>query len=235
MNCAPEFFQQVGQSLLQDIPNCVNFIDDTLIWAKTEQVHDDILSKVLRSFDAAEVLLNTKKCQFKKLQVTFLGHVLSAEGIRPTEDKLQAIKAFCAPKSKEEVRSFLGLANYVSKFIPGFATLSEPLRELTRNSAKFSWSANHEQAFQQIKLAMLNPQTLAYYDMNKPTRVIADASPVGLGAVLVQYHGSEARIVTYAAKSLSDVERRYSQTEKEALALVWAVERFATFLIGTQY
>ena len=112
--------------------------------------------------------------------------------------------------------------NFSAKFIPNLASVAEPLRRLCRQNTKFEWKQEQRDAFAELKSRLANAGTLAYFDRSAPTEVIADAGPVGLRAVLVQLQNGERRAVYYASRSLSDVERRYSQTEKEALALVWA-------------
>lgn len=177
--------------------------------------------------------LNWKKCAFGVTELEFLGHRISTNGIKPSLSKVSAILSFRAPTSESEVRSFLGLANYMIKFIPNLATLSEPLRELTRNNVRFMWGSAQNDAFEAIKKAMSSVPQLGFFDSNDRTAIMADASPIGLGAVLLQTDSSgESRVICYASKSLTDTERRYCQTEKEALGLVWSVERFRMYLYG---
>jgi hypothetical protein len=109
------------------------------------------------------------------------------------------------------------------------------LRRLTKKDAKFEWNGECQNAFEQLKQQLMNHSTLGYYDVTDRTQVVADASPVGLGAVLVQFKGSDPRIISYANRSLSSIEQKYAQTEKEALALVWSVERFHYFLFGRYF
>ncbi|XP_062706679.1 uncharacterized protein K02A2.6-like isoform X1 [Aedes albopictus] len=153
----------------------------------------------------------------------------------PAQDKIIAIRTFRPPSTKEEVRSFLGLVNYVGSFIPDLATISFPLRELIKDKSEFKWEANEQNAFDQIMGLLGNVNTLSHFDPKLKTRLVADASPVGLGAVLLQYLEGSPKVVAYASKSLTDTERRYAQTEKEALALVWAVERFRIYLLGIRF
>jgi len=138
-------------------------------------------------------------------------------------------------KTAAEVRCFLGLVNYSTRFIPDLATVSAPLRELTRKNSAFRWGKSEQESFDELKKRLASAETLGYYDKNAPTKVIADASLVGIGAVLVQEQGDELRVISYASRSLSDTERRYSQTEKEALALVWACERFHVYIYGSEF
>lgn len=239
ISCAPEMFQKVLEQILSSCENVVNYIDDCLIFGETKEEHDQALEKVMQTLQSKNILLNHEKCVFQVQEIEFLGHHLSAKGIRPTDDKLAALKSFRAPHSAEELRSFLGLVTYVGKFLPDLATVCAPLRVLTHAGVSFAWQHEHEKAFSKLKDMISGIRTLHYFDNTLRTRVIADASPVGLGAVLVQFEGgrddSNPRVICYASKSLSPTERRYCQTEKEALALVWAVERFSTYLLGRKF
>lgn len=179
---------------------------------------------------------STKTSVFGVSSVIFLGHRLSERGVEAAEDKVAAIKSFRRPSSPEEVRSFLGLVNFVAKFIPNVATLTEPLRQLTKSDVPFEWQQQHTKAFNDLRDSMTKPVILGYYDPKDRTQVIADASPVGLGAVLVQHNtNGQSRIISFAHKSLTDTEKRYAHTEKEAYALVWAVERFHLYLFGRTF
>lgn len=152
-----------------------------------------------------------------------------------TQSKIEAIKNFRIPSSSEEVRSFLGLVNFVGKFIPNLATVTEPLRVLTKKDMKFEWHDSQQSSFEKLKEHLTSELVLGYYCVTDRTQVYADASPVGLGAVLVQINEDGPRIISFASKSLSETEKRYCQTEKEALALVWSVERFHFYLFGRNF
>ena len=124
------------------------------------------------------------------------------------------------------------MAAYCSKFIPNFSTLSEPLRKLTVRNAKFCWKKREQNAFDNIKSALTSNTVMAYFDQTKQTELITDASPWGLSAILAQKTTThdDCRVVAYASRSLSEIERKYSQTEREALAIVWAMERLQIYL-----
>uniref|UniRef100_A0A1L8DIS4 RNA-directed DNA polymerase n=3 Tax=Nyssomyia neivai TaxID=330878 RepID=A0A1L8DIS4_9DIPT len=230
---ASEIYQSIMVQLLAGCLNALVYVDDIIVFGKDEAEHDAALKKVLDTLKEYNVLLNQEKCCFKVKQVTFLGHTISEDGIKPTEGKIEAIQSFRAPQTKEELRSFLGLVNYLSRFLKDCATVNHTLRELTRTDTTFKWEEVHEKAFQELKEMISKCETLSFFDNLRRTRVIADASPVGLGAVLVQFDSKEiAHIIAYASKSLSKIEKKYCQTEREALALVWAVEKFAVYLIG---
>ena len=235
INAAPEIYQHVIQQALQNCGNAANISDDIIVHAKTEEQHDRILEKVLKTLKEKNLTLNEEKCKFHMTQLEFMGFVLSKNGIGPTEEKVKAVANAREPKNASEVKSFLGLVNYNARFIPDFATITEPLRKLTKSDTPFEFGEEQRQAFNKLKTKLSEAKSLAYFDKDAKTRVITDASPVGLGAVLTQEKNGEYRVVSYASRSLTDVEKRYSQTEKEALAIVWACERFHVYLYGIDF
>ena len=163
--------------------------------------------------------------------------VFSAEGISPDPNKVAAIRNAAPPSSVKDVRSFLGMATYCAKFIPNFSHLSEPLRKLTTKNAQFRWTECEQRAFDNIKNALTSKTVMAYFDQTKQTELVTDASPWGLSAILAQKSSKygDRRIVAYVSRSLSEVERKYSQTEREALAIVWAMERLQIYLRGGKF
>ncbi|XP_058827498.1 uncharacterized protein K02A2.6-like [Topomyia yanbarensis] len=235
VNCAPELFQSLMESLLAACPNLIGFIDDFLVFGDTEEAHDNALRTVVRRFEELGVQLNHQKCKFKQLEVVFLGHRLSEKGVLPSDDKIRSILNCRSPKSKEELRSFLGLVTFVSRFIPDLATANHPLRELVKQSTNYVWDRQHEDAFNLIKQQIGCLEHLGYYDPTDRTLVVTDASGVGLGAVLIQFKTNNPRVISFASKSLSETEMKYPPIEKEALAIVWAVERFRIYLIGITF
>lgn len=235
INCAPEIFQKLMEQILNGCEGVMIYIDDVVVHAPTKELHDARLKRIMDRFRQFKVVLNRDKCKFGVTEVNFIGHRLSASGIKPTFDKIEAVKSFREPKSMEETRSFLGLVNYVGKFIPNLATASEPLRQLTKKDANFEWGPKQQEAFEYLKQNLTNEIALGYYNVKSRTQVIADASPVGLGAVLIQFQEIEPRVIAYASRSLTAPEINYAQTEKEALALVWATERFHYFLFGRYF
>ena len=235
---APELYQHVISQVLQGAgcTGCRNISDDIVVYGKDVADHDEKLRKVLHTLKHRDLTLNKAKCIFRMNRIEFMGHLLSERGIGPTESRVKALQEARAPNDSAEVRSFLGLVNLSGRFISDLATKAEPLRRLTQKNVPFKWEKDQEKAFQELKNSLTDVDTLAYFNPALKTKVIADASPVGLGAVLLQEQGEGAwRAVCYASKSLSAVERRYSQTEKEALALVWSVERFHVYLLGREF
>lgn len=128
------------------------------------------------------------------------------------------------------------MANYSARFIKDFASISAPLHGLTRKDTPWHWSPEHARALQMIKDSLTSNIVMSYFDPPKDTELVVDASPVGLGTVLYQKDGKgERHTIAYASRALSDVERRYSQTEKEALAIVWSCEHFHLYLYGNPF
>ena len=150
-----------------------------------------------------------------------MGFLLSEKGIGLTSAKAEAVKKAQRPKSASEVRSFSGLVSFSARFIDDLATKAELLRKLTRKNVAFKWQTEQEKAFKCLNEDLAQADSLAYFDPKSEMRILADASPVGLGAVLTQIQNGKKRVIYYASHRESDAERRYSQTEKEALALVW--------------
>ena len=235
ISSAPEKYQQVIQQTLQGTEGVHNISDDIIVHGATHDQHDKRLRKVMMRVRECDLTLNLEKCQFSMSQLTFMGHVLSSRGVGVATDKVRAVVEAREPESVSEVRSFLGLVNYSGRFIPDLATLSEPLRRLTKKDVEFQWGPEQAAAFQKLKNELARAEILGYYDKDAETHVITDASPVGLGAVLAQKQQGEFRVIMYASRSLTEVERRYSQTEREVLAIVWACERFHTYLYGVKF
>ncbi|XP_043471652.1 uncharacterized protein K02A2.6-like [Leptopilina heterotoma] len=238
ITCAPENFQNIMETMLLGCEGVVNFIDDIVVFGSDEKEHSMRLRHVLQVLRENNVLLNENKCIFNAKEIKFLGHRLSSEGIRPLDKYLKTIQSFRDPKNIGEIQSFIGLTNFVGKWIPNLATLTEPIRQVLRQKLNKHaditcfWKKEQKQAFVDLKKSLSEIPTLGYYNPNDKTRIIADASPVGLGAILIQFDSSGPRVISYGHKSLTDVEKRYSQTEKEALALVWAMEHFHMYLYG---
>lgn len=235
MSSAPEIYQHIIRQTIAGCQGAANIADDIIIHGRDEEEHNARLHKVLKKLSEAGLTVNKDKCQFNMSELVFMGHKLSGRGISPSEEKVRAVRDARKPQNVAEVRSFLGLVQYTGRFIQDMATITEPLRRLTKKGIPFEWGNEQDESFQKLKDALTNAETLGYFDLSAKTQVISDASPVGLGAILVQFQRDQPRIIAYASRSLSDVESRYSQTEKEALGLVWACEKFHMYLYGNKF
>lgn len=237
-NSASELFQHVISEQIRDIPGVLNVSDDLIVFGTTQQAHDQALEAVVERFASIGLTLNRKKCEISKSSLPFFGFVYSQEGVSLDPTKVKAIQKAQTPSSASDVRSFLGMATFCAKFIPNFSDVTKPLRELTKKNIRFCWHKEHQQAFDHIKELLTSDTVMAYFDRNKATELITDASPWGLSAILAQRTPGcedDRKIVAFVSRSLSAVEQRYSQTEKEALAIVWAVERLHLYLCGGHF
>lgn len=234
---SPDIFQELLQTVvLEECPGTVNYLDDVLVFGATKEEHDRNLERVLRRLREHNVLLNAAKCVFGKQSVTFIGFRLSQDGWSVDDDKRKAIETFRRPESLSEVKSFLGLMNFTERFIMNRAEKTEKLRELTKSDS-FYWTEEEEKEFTFLKTEALNAiLKLGYFDYRDKTELFVDASPIGIGAVLVQFSESgEPRIIACASKALTIAEQRYPQTQREALAIVWGVERFMYYLTSKTF
>lgn len=234
---APDIFQEIMQSIiLAGCEGTVNYLDDVLVFGATKEEHDSNLKEVLRRLEDHNVKINEEKCLLGQQEVPFLGFHLSAEGWSIEDDKIKAIKNFRRPQNQDEVRSFLGLINYIDRFIHHRADKTWQLRELAR-AEHFYWSEDLDREFEYLTCtAWRKIKTLGYYSQADETELYVDASPHGLGAVLVQFdRNSNPRVIACASRSLSSAEEKYPHTQKEALAMVWGVERFSNYLMSITF
>ena len=238
-NAAAEMFQYTLQTALQGLTGVKNIADDIIIFGSTRSEHDKNLDECLKRLTTKGLRLNQSKCTFLSKQLSFFGQIFTKQGTRPDSKKVNDLLNAPKPTNTHEVRSFLGMANYSSKYIRNFATITAPLRELTKKNVRFEWSATHDAAFETLKQALTSAPCMSYFDKHKDTYVTVDASPVGISAILSQksLHGNSdhQQTIAYASRALTETEKRYSQTEKEALAIVWAVEHFHLFLFGSEF
>ncbi|KAK3092635.1 hypothetical protein FSP39_005203 [Pinctada imbricata] len=230
LSSAAEKFQSIIRDSLEGIEGVRNLSDDIIVHAKTQEEHDDRLKATLQRLRERNITLNKSKCEFNRDKVEFFGYVFSNKGLSADPKKITAIKEAKPPANVSELRSFLGLANYVSRFIPNFASIVSPLRTLTHKNVTWRWEKVENEAFKKLKNSLIE-DVMEYFDPSKQSKLVVDASPVGLGAILMQ----EGKVISYASKTLSDIESRYSQTEKEALAIVWGCEHYHLYLYGSSF
>lgn len=236
VNCAPEKFQQIMERILRGLEGCIIFIDDILIYGKDETELQLRTEGVLEALKNNNLSLNDGKCEFRKRSLIFLGHEVSASGMNINEAKVKAVKLFRIPRSITELKSFLGLASYVSSYIPSFADLTRALWETT-SVKPFRWTEEANTAFENTKEAIVNcTTTKGFYSDTDETVLYTDASPFALGAVLSQIdQEGNVRVISFASKTLTKTEKRYPQTQREALGIVWAIEHYHYYLRGRPF
>lgn len=230
INCASEVFHAKVRQLLEDLEGVENYIDDIIIWGPTKEIHDQRLKKLLDRAREINLKFNKNKCKICVKEVTYLGHVFDANGMRPDYNKIKAIKEICSPNDRKSLERFLGAVNYLSKFIPNYSEIAIPLTNLLKKENEWRWDESERRAFERLKECVTEAGVLALYDPRRPVRLAVDASSAALGAVLLQ----DGRPVEYASRTLTDTQKRYAQIEKELLAIVFACERFHQYIYGQQ-
>ena len=179
------------------------------------------------------ITFSLEKCQFGATSIEFYGYKFTANGLMPTEEKVRAVKECGEPESKSEVRSFLGMIGYLAKFIPNYSNLTATLRELTHKDTKFRWTEKERNAFRKLKDAITDDRVMAYFNPRLPITLRTEASfHDGLSTALFQKTTDGMKPVHYISRTMTETEKRYSQTEKDALAVIWAKKRFAMYLQG---
>jgi hypothetical protein len=237
ISSASEEFQKTIESIIRNIPKVRNISDDIIVFGDNEEDHDKNLHQVLQRLEENGLTLNAKKSVFKKTSLDFFGLNFSKDGIKLTETKIDSLLNATEPRDIKELKVLCGLINYASKFIKDAATVLSPFHNLLKRNSQFIWKEEHSDGLKRIKEA-LTTEAMGYFDENWQTELTTDAGPTGLGAVLAQKDPkdpSKRKIILYASRALTEVEKRYSQVEREALAVVWACERLKMYLIGKEF
>ena len=233
---APATFQRLMNEVLRGLPFCRVYLDDIIVFSRDATEHAHHLAAVFERLRKASLHLKLSKCAFGRSSLRYLGHIVSRDGIQPLDDKVADVRDRAPPKNVQDVQSFLGLAGYYRRFIRDYARVVEPLLALTRADTPFTWSNDCQAAFDTVKARLTERPILAFPDFNRPFTLFTDASSVALGAVLSQQgHDGQEHPVAYASKSLTSAERNYSATERECLAIVWAVGKFEIYLSGRPF
>lgn len=242
---APATFQRLMQRCLgaQVYDHLLIYLDDVIVYSPHFAAHLQHLEQVFSCLNDHGLKLQPRKCHLFQRKVTYLGHIVSSEGVATDPEKAAVVRDWTPPTTVKQVRSFLGFAGYYRRFIQGFSRIAAPLHQLlqgqaSRPSASVNWSAECQVAFSELKQALLNAPILAYADFNLPFRLYTDASLDGLGAVLSQVQDGKERVIAYASRSLHPAERNdqnYSSFKLELLALKWAItEKFKDYLWGAR-
>ncbi len=224
---ASEVYQRAMEQLFAGFP-CAIVVDDILVWGATIEEHDTNLCKVLNRCQEINMKLNLSKCHFRVDSVRYVGHEITSKGLKPDSEKVKAIKDMPAPSDQAGVQRFLGVLNYLHKFIKNMSAKTAPLRELLHKDVAFIWGESQNHAFNILKNDLCSAPILKYFDPSKPVKLSADSSKSGLGACCLQ----DDLPVAYASRSLTPAEMNYAQIEKELLASVFACTKFHDFIYG---
>jgi transposase InsO family protein len=228
---SPAIWQRFVEQVLSGLTFTCVIMDDVLVSGANDAEHLRNVEAVLQRFRKYGLRVKAEKCAFMKDQVTYMGRLISAQGVQPTEDKVSAIKQAPEPRNVSELRSWLGMVNFQAQFIPHLSTLSKPLNDLL-GKKKWNWSKMCRDAFQAVKDAISSETMLRHFRSDVPVEMACDASPYGVAAVIMQDHNGQRRPVAYASRSLNKHEQGYSQLDKEGLAVVFGLKRFHMYLYG---
>lgn len=246
LSAAPGAFQYVADRLVapaqnpnpqNDLGDTVSaYIDDVSIGGDDFESMMQKLEAFFNRIRASGFLIKAKKCEIFQKEISYLGHVLSEDGIKTDDNKINKILHWAQPQDQKEVRSWLGLVNYYIKYVPNMATVAAPLYNLLKNKVVFKWTPECETAFQKIKQALTSPPILGTPDITKgPFTLTCDASLTGLGAVLTQEQDGKDITLAYWSKALNTAQRNYCATHRELLALVESVKAFNHYLAGAPF
>lgn len=233
LSSAPSIFQRAMETVLSGIDGVLCLLDDVLITAKSAELHMEKLCVVLKRLQDAGLTLKKEKCEFFKNEINYLGYVINKNGLKKDPAKVKAIIDAPVPTNVSTLQSFLGLVNYYRNFVPRASSVLSPLYDLLKKGAKWHWTAIHRNAFNEIKQQLTSDQVLTHFNSKGKIILTVDASPHGLGAILSQIgdDGLE-RPISFASRTLSSAEKRYSQIQKEATAIIFGVKRFHQYLYG---
>ncbi|KAA0051719.1 pol protein [Cucumis melo var. makuwa] len=225
---APAVFMDLMNRVFKDFLDSfvIVFIDDILIYSKTEAEHEEHLHQVLETLRANKLYAKFSKCEFWLRKVTFLGHVVSSEGVSVDPAKIEAVTNWPRPSTVSEIRSFLGLAGYYRRFVEDFSRIASPLTQLTREGTPFVWSPTCESSFQKLKQKLVTAPVLTVPDGSGSFVIYSDASKKGLGCVLMQ----QGKVVAYASRQLKSHEQNYPTHDLELAAVVFALKIWRHYL-----
>lgn len=230
---APSIFQRTMENLLSGMDGVLCLLDDILITAPNPSLHMERLHAVLQRLQDAGLTVRKDKCEFFKNEIKYLGYVLDKTGLKKAPEKVKAITDAPVPTDVNKLQSFLGLVNYYRNFVPNASAILNPLYDLLKKGSKWTWNREHNNAFVKIKNLLASDQVLAHFNPEANLILTVDASPSGLGAILSQTDSDGVeRPISFASRTLNAAEKRYSQIQKEATAIIFGVRRFHQYLYG---
>jgi hypothetical protein len=229
---APATWQRLIDNILgADLePNVFVYLDDVVIISQDFEEHLRILKVVFERLREANITVSWDKCQFCRPEMRYLGYVVDRRGLRVDPDKVRAMLDLPRPRNPTEVRRILGSFSWYRRFVPEFSSIVTPITALTMKNHKFVWTPDCEQAFRKIKELLVTAPILSCPDYSREFVIQTDASGYGIGAVLSQPHPEGERVICYLSRSLTKQERNYTTTERECLALVWAIEKLRPYI-----
>ena len=239
---APAYFQLLMNKVLDGLDFAMTYLDDIIIFSSNELEHLEHLEEVFRRLREADLKMKCSKCDFFKSKIHYLGHLISAEGIRPLPNKLDCIRNMPVPKDVKEIKQFIGLTGYYRKFVPRFADISRPLTALMKKDTKFEWSPACQRSFNLLKETLCCEPILKYADTSKPYTLYTDASKYGWAGVLTQKHTTVIdgkshttdHPVTFVSGLFRGSQLNWAALTKEAFAIYMSVKKLSFYLTDAQ-
>ncbi|GBN76577.1 Retrovirus-related Pol polyprotein from transposon 17.6 [Araneus ventricosus] len=228
-------FNRVIDQILNGLPKTIAYFDDIVVHGKTKDQCSRNLFACLERLREYDLHWNIKKCTFFQTRIEYLGHVVENNKISRSPSKVEAIIRMQQPRNVQELRQFLGMVTYFSRFIPDVSTITYPLRKLLRKNQKFYWNKECQQAFLKLKEEISSDRVLVPFDPELPVTLATDASPVGVAAVLSHIVDNVETPVAFASRSLTEAERNYSQLDRESLAIIFGVSHFMNYIYGQYF
>ena len=227
----PEIYKRVMTEMIEDIEGARVIVEDILLWGENMEQHDERLKRVLDLVKQNNLKLNFSKCQLRKEEVSYVGHRISKDWLKVDPEKVRAIKEMNRPQNKKELQTFLGCITYLQKFLPHMSEISAPLRKLLEKEIEWHWDTAQENSFSRLNEMATETPVLAFYSPEDKLTLNVDASFYGLGAVLLQ----NERPIAYASHALNPTQQKYSQIEKETMAMVFRCEKYHHFVYGRDF
>lgn len=239
LKSAPLMFQRYVTKIFKeqiDAGEISMYLDDFLIATETVEHHLTILEKTFKLLVANCLELRLDKCRFLQTRLDYLGYTVTSEGIQPTTQGIGTIKTFPVPRNVRDVQSFLGLCSYFRKFVEGFSVIAKPLYDLTKKNVEFQFGEAEQRVFEVLKDRLVNVPILSIYSPQDETELHCDASATGFGAIMLQKKADrKLHPVFYFLKRTTEIESRYHSYELETLAIIYALRRFRTYLLGIKF
>ena len=230
---APAYFQELMTYILKDFNFTIAYLDNIIIFSKTLQEHLLHIRMVFEKLKSANLSMKKSKCSFLSKEIQYLGHILSATGIRPLPAKTHAIQHMQPPTTPKQVRAFLGLVRYYRKFIKGFTKIAKPLTLLTRQQVKFGWTPEHHSTFLHLKEAIVQAPILHYPNPDKRYIVYTDASDDACRAQLSQEHDGTKFPIAFLSHTFTETQWKWSTSEQEAYGIYYTITKWNYYLQGT--
>ena len=232
-SCFQRFMQKVVENLLYR--SVVVYLDDFLIFSKSFEEHLKHLKEFFCQIRKYNLRLGIEKCRFLCKEVKYLGYHLSEEGIKPDEEKIKAVQEFPTPKNVKNIQSFLGLTNYYRCFVERYAFHADPLTKLLRKDVKFEWTKECQDAFEKLKTRLISAPILGQFREDAPNEIFTDACMYGMSAIFGQIQAGKHVVISYSSKMFNKAQMNYSISEKECLALVYAVKKYRHYIHGSHF